>query len=36
MNFTKPGKKTVPVEDTIMPFSLFPKISRHKMAGHKL
>jgi len=34
--FSKFGKKSVPVEDTIMLFSLFAKISKHNMAGDKL
>ena len=34
--FYKTRKKTVPEEDTIMPFSLFAKPSKHNTAGHKL
>jgi hypothetical protein len=32
----KLGKKTVPMDDTIMPFSSFAKPNKHNMAGHKL
>jgi len=32
----KLSKKTVPLKDTIIPFSLFVKLSKYSMSGHRL